>query len=40
LPCFTTSALRSMVSRIRRSASSRIDCFDIYSHHQGNAAAL
>jgi len=29
LPCFTTMALRSMVSRIRRSASSRIDCFDI-----------
>jgi hypothetical protein len=29
LPCFTTRALRSMVSRIRRSASSRIDCFDI-----------
>jgi hypothetical protein len=24
-------ALRSMVSRIRRSASSRIDCFDIAS---------
>ena len=32
LPCFTTRALRSMVSRIRRSASSRIDCFDIRSH--------
>jgi hypothetical protein len=29
LPCFTTMALRAMVSRIRRSASSRIDCFDI-----------
>jgi hypothetical protein len=29
LPCFTTMVLRSMVSRIRRSASSRIDCFDI-----------
>jgi hypothetical protein len=32
LPCFTTIALRSMVSRIRRSASSRIDCFDIRTY--------
>src|SRR5882724_418416 len=32
LPCFTTMALRAMVSRIRRSASSRIDCFDIRLH--------
>ena len=32
LPCFTTMDLRSMVSRIRRSASSRIDCFDIHPH--------
>jgi hypothetical protein len=32
LPCFTTSGLRAMASRIRRSASSRIDCFDIYPH--------
>src|ERR1700704_2134496 len=32
LPCFTTMALRAMVSRIRRSASSRIDCFDIRSY--------
>ena len=32
LPCLTTMALRAMVSRIRRSASSRIDCFDIRSH--------
>src|SRR6202167_1954662 len=29
LPCLMTRALRSMVSRISRSASSRIDCFDI-----------
>src|SRR5256886_2517677 len=32
LPCLTTMALRAMVSRIRRSASSRIDCFDIRLH--------
>src|SRR6266404_2683531 len=32
LPCFTTMALRSIVSRISRSASSRIDCFDIRLH--------
>jgi len=31
-PCFTTMDLRAMVSRIRRAASSRIDCFDIRPH--------
>jgi hypothetical protein len=32
LPCLTTMALRAMVSRIRRSAYSPIDCFDIRLH--------
>jgi hypothetical protein len=32
LPCFTTMAFLAMVSRISRSASSRIACFDIGPH--------
>src|SRR5947209_1192636 len=32
LPCLITMTFFSMVSRIRRSASSRIDCFDICPH--------
>jgi hypothetical protein len=40
LPCFTTSGLRAMASRINRSASSRIVCFDIRAcrHHFGCGA--
>src|SRR5437879_8325286 len=32
LPCLITMTFFFMVSRIRRSASSRIDCFDICPH--------
>src|SRR5258708_20975268 len=32
LPCLTVIALRAMVSRISRSASSRIDCFHIRTY--------
>src|SRR5689334_9008610 len=40
LPCLMTRFRFSMVSRISRSASSRIDCFDMVPHRSWGQAAL